>query len=299
MLARKRQAALGGMAWATTAEPAAAHGVVDIDMSQIPAAFRKRARLAAASAAEAPPGDGGFPADPWQASGPATADRWCPPKGNCWWPSEPSFPSECPPAAWWGRCPPHLGGGSGGGCGSARQAMMGQMMAAHARAGQQADSPAQSASSSRPRHKPGVPATQDAAAQEKHDDNESKGFTGRIKGFYEMPSGGGGGYGFIDCSETKIRFGRDVYIHARQMHGFRIGDSVSFTVVRNQKGEPQARNVMRIEDAVFLRAKQQGQVSHPEGRPQLRPESSSAPAGGLMDEEEARRFQRSLKENRL
>merc|ERR1719291_486281 len=74
---------------------------------------------------------------------------------------------------------------------------------------------------------------------------------GRIKRYTDMPNGGG--YGFIDCEETKLRFSRDVYIHKNQMHGMKIGDMVSFTVVRNNKGEPQARNVMMADDALLLR----------------------------------------------
>lgn len=84
-------------------------------------------------------------------------------------------------------------------------------------------------------------------------------FVGRIKRYTDLPSGGG--YGFIDCEDIKLRFSRDVYIHKNQMQGLSIGDSVSFTIVRNSKGEPQARNVMRSEDAQLLRhvAQQQQQ----------------------------------------
>jgi len=77
-------------------------------------------------------------------------------------------------------------------------------------------------------------------------------FEGRIKRYVDMP--GGGGYGFIDCEDTKLRFSRDVYIHKNQMAGFAIGDLVSFQLTRNNKGEPQARNVMRPEDALLLRS---------------------------------------------
>lgn len=155
---------------------------------------------------------------------------------------------------------------------------------------------------------------------------EPERFLGRIKRYVDMP---GGGYGFIDCEETKMRFARDVYIHKNQMHGFTIGDQVSFTIVRNSKGEPQARHVMKAEDAVAIRnglppeppasfcAPDVGELeSSPPGaqtmpvplliaaqanalfpivdfvRPVELPETSN----GLMDEEQARKFQASLRD---
>merc|ERR1712146_98077 len=81
---------------------------------------------------------------------------------------------------------------------------------------------------------------------------EEEVFLGRIKRYVDMPNGGG--YGFIDCEETKLHFSRDVYIHKNQMNGLQPGDQVAFTISRNQRGEPQARNVMRGEDAPLLRA---------------------------------------------
>ncbi|CAE7590769.1 unnamed protein product [Symbiodinium sp. CCMP2592] len=63
---------------------------------------------------------------------------------------------------------------------------------------------------------------------------------------------GGFGYGFIDCEETKLRFTRDVYVHRNQLEGLQIGDEVTFTLMLNSKGEPQARNVMKLEDALLL-----------------------------------------------
>ena len=107
-----------------------------------------------------------------------------------------------------------------------------------------------------------------------------------MKRFQDGPAGG---YGFIDCDETKLRFTRDIYIHRNQMIGLQIGDEVSFTISLNNKGEPQARNVMKREDALLLRAGAvHGMV--PEG-----PAGPSAP--NLMDEHQARQFQASLRGN--
>ena len=115
--------------------------------------------------------------------------------------------------------------------------------------------------------------------------NEER-FIGRVKRFQDGPAGG---YGFIDCDETKLRFTRDIYIHRNQMIGLQIGDEVSFTIALNNKGEPQARNVMKREDALLLRAGAvHGMV--PEG-----PAGPSAP--NLMDEHQARQFQTSLRGN--
>lgn len=82
---------------------------------------------------------------------------------------------------------------------------------------------------------------------------EEERLIGRIKRYTDLPDGGG--YGFIDCEDTKLRFTRDVYIHKNQMIGLglQVGDEVSFMVIRNAKGDPQARNVMRAEDALIMR----------------------------------------------
>ena len=103
-------------------------------------------------------------------------------------------------------------------------------------------------------------------------------FIGRIKRYQDGPLGG---YGFIDCDEIKTRFSRDVYIHKNQMVGFQIGDEVSFTISLNNKGEPQARNVMKSEEALMLRA---GGLSGAEVDP------------NLMDEHQARQFQAILRD---
>lgn len=130
-------------------------------------------------------------------------------------------------------------------------------------------------------------------------------FLGRIKRFVDMSAGGG--YGFIDCEETKMRFTRDVYIHRNQMNNLSIGDQVAFSIVRNQKGEPQARNVMRAEDAIALRATAAPTPAVVPAGPgsvvpapvaavmAVAPPSSGA---GLMDEEQAKQFQASLRQKK-
>lgn len=109
---------------------------------------------------------------------------------------------------------------------------------------------------------------------------EEERLIGRIKRYVDMP--GGGGYGFIDCEDTKLRFSRDVYIHKNQMHGLTIGDSVSFTIVRNNKGEPQARNVMRSEDALMLRPGAQQQAGDSWRPPVTLAQQAAWPQGSIV-----------------
>lgn len=122
---------------------------------------------------------------------------------------------------------------------------------------------------------------------------------GRIKRYVDLPNGGG--YGFIDCEDTKLRFSRDVYIHKNQMNGLQIGDEVTFTIVRNSKGDPQARNVMRSEDSVLLRHVPKiatvGMVGmgHPAAVMPAAALATASADGGLMDEDQARQFQAALR----
>ena len=95
-----------------------------------------------------------------------------------------------------------------------------------------------------------------------------------MKRFMDVP--GGFPYGFIECEETKLRFSRDVYVHRKQMEGLQIGDQVSFTLMLNSKGEPQARNVMKLEDTVLSA---DVAVQDP----------------NLMDERQAKQFQAALR----
>lgn len=109
---------------------------------------------------------------------------------------------------------------------------------------------------------------------------EDERMVGRIKRCIDMPDGGG--YGFIDCEDAKLRFSRDVYIPKNQMHGLGLGDAVSFQITRNAKGEPQARNVMRADESVLSAQvhAQQSQVAWP-SIGGTTPIPSSAPWGGL------------------
>eukprot|EP00439_Symbiodinium_sp_Y106_P033412 s3228_g4.t1 len=91
-------------------------------------------------------------------------------------------------------------------------------------------------------------------------ENDPNRFSGRIKGCHEIASGGGFA-SVIDCEGARNRYGRDVYLHSRQRGDAKVGELISFTVVRNAKGEPQARNVMRAEEALALKAKIQARES--------------------------------------
>lgn len=109
------------------------------------------------------------------------------------------------------------------------------------------------------------------------------------------------GYGFIDCPESRQRYGFDVYIHARQMHKCEVSDHVSFSIVRNAKGEPQARNVCKVVDEDRFLAKLQRDADKQQSALQQKRQHLSydtvAPAGGggLMTEEQAKNFQKKLK----
>lgn len=121
-------------------------------------------------------------------------------------------------------------------------------------------------------------------------------YLGRIKNFREMS--GGGGFGFIDSAEARAKYGRDTYIHMKQIQQFKVGDQISFTVYKNPKGEPQARNVMYAADMVFLRAKQMVEKQqHDQKLFQKVPQRAAS--SGIMSEEEAKAFQASLRKNKM
>jgi len=132
-------------------------------------------------------------------------------------------------------------------------------------------------------------------------DNDPNRFSGRIKVYYETPSGG---YGFIDCEAARLKYGRDVYLHSRQISEAKVGEAISFTIVRNAKGEPQARNVMRAEEAMALKAKIQRRERREQEQKRMKHQTLERAVvpdlrGSVMSEEEAKRFQESLKKKRM
>lgn len=72
------------------------------------------------------------------------------------------------------------------------------------------------------------------------------------------------------------------------MVGLHIGDEVSFSIIINNKGEPQARNVIKREDELLMQADAThgGLVCAP---------TAAAQNLNLMDEEQARQFQAALR----
>lgn len=61
-------------------------------------------------------------------------------------------------------------------------------------------------------------------------------YRGVIKSFHEDT-----GYGFISCKETFARFNRDVFLHHKQLNGFKVNDAVKFQIFVDQtKGQPKA-----------------------------------------------------------
>jgi len=47
-------------------------------------------------------------------------------------------------------------------------------------------------------------------------------------------------FGYITCSEMRVRFNKDVWVHKAQLGHFEIGQLVSFMVIINKQGHPQA-----------------------------------------------------------
>jgi len=64
------------------------------------------------------------------------------------------------------------------------------------------------------------------------------------------------GFGFIKCDATHSHYNRDVFLHAQQKQeaGVEAGDMVSFVVQENQRGEPQAREVQKLESSDLMMA---------------------------------------------
>lgn len=69
-------------------------------------------------------------------------------------------------------------------------------------------------------------------------DNSESTNSGIIKSFDEAH-----GYGFISCSKTFEKYGRDVFVHKDQLQTFQVRDKVSFCVKENSAGRPRAWNL--------------------------------------------------------
>eukprot|EP00933_Yihiella_yeosuensis_P041466 TRINITY_DN35864_c0_g1_i1.p1 TRINITY_DN35864_c0_g1~~TRINITY_DN35864_c0_g1_i1.p1 ORF type:complete len:212 (-),score=49.41 TRINITY_DN35864_c0_g1_i1:80-664(-) len=68
-----------------------------------------------------------------------------------------------------------------------------------------------------------------------------KRFEGNLKMWFDDK-----GYGFIDNAELKEKFsGMDVFLHLNQKRHFVRGDSVSFGIFKNYRGQPQATELRR------------------------------------------------------
>jgi len=112
------------------------------------------------------------------------------------------------------------------------------------------------------------------------------------------------GFGFIECEDAKWRYGMDVFIHRRQMFGLAKGDEVSFVIVRNSQGQPQARHVIKKEETARILEKRKDREKREAEKLQAKKQASekvftpSTMEGKVMSEEEARRFQKSLKRGR-
>ncbi|CAK9004017.1 unnamed protein product [Durusdinium trenchii] len=112
------------------------------------------------------------------------------------------------------------------------------------------------------------------------------------------------GFGFIECEDAKFRYGMDVFIHRRQMFGLAKGDEVSFVIVRNSQGQPQARHVIKKEETARILEKRKDRERREAAKLQAKKQASekvftpSNLEGKVMSEEEARRFQASLKRGR-
>ena len=66
-------------------------------------------------------------------------------------------------------------------------------------------------------------------------------FIGQIKSFNVASA-----YGFIECELTYEEYGRDVFICEREVGGCTTGDSVSFAIKLNARGQPQAADVSKV-----------------------------------------------------
>jgi len=67
------------------------------------------------------------------------------------------------------------------------------------------------------------------------DDGDVESFVGTVKSFDQ-----GNGFGFISCPDTFEKYGRDVFLHGKQIQHFKAGDHIRFYVRINNQGQPQA-----------------------------------------------------------
>jgi len=74
-------------------------------------------------------------------------------------------------------------------------------------------------------------------------------FTGKVLCFESAKN-----FGFITCSELWEIFHKDVWVHKEQLHGFCVGQLVTFRVVINKRGHPQAVNLMQWDCMEFNQA---------------------------------------------
>mmetsp|Transcript_88268 Transcript_88268/g.175414 ORF Transcript_88268/g.175414 Transcript_88268/m.175414 type:complete len:662 (+) Transcript_88268:70-2055(+) len=79
-----------------------------------------------------------------------------------------------------------------------------------------------------------------AVAEDEDSPPDKQRFEGEIKSF-----NGSHGYGFIECTELRDKYDRDVFIRQSKFDGLKVGDRVSFTV-KVKKRQPQAHDVARI-----------------------------------------------------
>merc|ERR1719291_313454 len=60
-------------------------------------------------------------------------------------------------------------------------------------------------------------------------------YAGTVKKFDQAK-----GFGFIECADLQQMYGRDVWVHHQQLNNFNVGDEVTFDMVLNKAGHPQA-----------------------------------------------------------
>lgn len=54
------------------------------------------------------------------------------------------------------------------------------------------------------------------------------------------------GFGFVECRELFDKYGRDVFIHKKEMGDFKVGEEVTFTCELNKDHMPQARDTRHL-----------------------------------------------------